>query len=79
MLFDEIHLAKSAYVAGKSSTTGRRIMRLQHNFPKSRVVYCTATAASEVEHLLILTRLNLWGPDRAYVDDSHFKELVDQR
>lgn len=48
-------------------------MRLQFNFPMARVVYCTATAASEVEHLLIYPRLHLWGPGTAYANTDVFK------
>lgn len=79
MMFDEIHMAKSAYIIGKKSEQGRRVMRLQYNFPMARVVYCTATAASEVEHLLVLSRLNIWGRNTAYVDQKAFRKILSAR
>lgn len=79
MIFDESHFAKSAYKGGKQSTAGKRIMRLQFNYPRSRVVYSSATAASEVDHLLILTRLQLWGNGTAYVDSKDFRKKLAQR
>lgn len=80
MMFDEIHNAKSAFLSGKKrSEQGRRVMRLQYNYPKARVVYCTATAASEVEHLLILSRLNIWGRNTAYRDEKVFRKMLAAR
>lgn len=79
-MFDEIHMAKSAFLTGsKQSEQGRRVMRLQYNYPKARVVYCTATAASEVEHLLVLSRLNIWGRNTAYADSKVFRKVLAAR
>lgn len=79
MIFDEIHMAKSAYVTGKKSQQGKRVMRLQYYYPRSRVVYCTATAASEVEHLQVLFRLHLWGDDTAFPDAKAFRRSLNAR
>lgn len=78
MIFDESHSAKAAYRKGKQSLTGLRVMRLQFNFPRARVVYSTATAASEADHLFLLNRLQLWGPGTAYQSKDEFRKIISQ-
>ena len=38
------------------------VLKLQHILPGARVVYCSATGASEPRNLAYMTRLGLWGP-----------------
>lgn len=76
MIFDEVHLAKSVYISSKKSNQGRMVMRLQYQYPNSRVVYSTATAASEVEHLQVYSRLNVWGLKTAYATAKIFRKRL---
>lgn len=67
IIFDEGHAMANA-ASGKSdrgeksaSQQGRAGLRLQRALPDARVVYVSATGASEVESLSYAERLGLWG------------------
>lgn len=67
IIFDEGHAMANA-VGGKTergdkaaSQQGRAGLRLQRALPDARVVYVSATGASEVESLAYAERLGLWG------------------
>lgn len=67
IIFDEGHAMANA-AGGKSdrgeksaSQQGRAGLRLQRALPDARVVYVSATGASEVEQLTYAERLGLWG------------------
>ncbi|QAB01067.1 MULTISPECIES: bifunctional class I SAM-dependent methyltransferase/DEAD/DEAH box helicase [Agrobacterium tumefaciens complex] len=67
IIFDEGHAMANA-AGGKSdrgeksaSQQGRAGLRLQRALPNARVVYVSATGASEVESLAYAERLGLWG------------------
>ncbi|RJG39936.1 bifunctional class I SAM-dependent methyltransferase/DEAD/DEAH box helicase [Mesorhizobium sp. DCY119] len=67
IVFDEGHSMANA-AGGKSergekaaSQQGRAGLRLQRALPEARVVYVSATGASEVESLAYAERLGLWG------------------
>ncbi|MBW9075048.1 MULTISPECIES: bifunctional class I SAM-dependent methyltransferase/DEAD/DEAH box helicase [Agrobacterium] len=67
IIFDEGHSMANA-AGGKSergeksaSQQGRAGLRLQRALPDARVVYVSATGASEVESLAYAERLGLWG------------------
>lgn len=36
------------------------MLEIQSQLPKARVIYCSATGASEVRHLGYMSRLGLW-------------------
>lgn len=67
IIFDEGHAMANA-ASGKTergdkaaSQQGRAGLRLQRALPDARVVYVSATGASEVESLAYAERLGLWG------------------
>ena len=67
ILFDEAHAMANA-VGEKSdrgdkgpSQQGRAGLRLQHALPQARVVYVSATGATNVHNLAYAQRLGLWG------------------
>ncbi|WLE00492.1 strawberry notch family protein (plasmid) [Agrobacterium leguminum] len=67
IVFDEGHAMANA-AGGKSdrgeksaSQQGRAGLRLQRALPDARIVYVSATGASEVESLAYAERLGLWG------------------
>lgn len=78
LIFDEAHYAKAAYAQLKS-VTGEKVCELQEKFPQARVVYSSATGASEVHHLFYLQRLGIWGEGTAYKSKLDLKEFVTKR
>ncbi|KAK0359276.1 hypothetical protein LTR94_031952, partial [Friedmanniomyces endolithicus] len=72
--FDEAHALANA-VGGegsrgrvKGSEQGIAGLRLQNLLPRARVLYVSATGASDVANLSYATRLGLWGPGTAFAD-----------
>ena len=47
--------------AGKSTQTGKAILKLQLNLPKAKVLYSSATGASEPNNLAYMIRLGCCG------------------
>lgn len=75
LFFDEAHYAKGAYDPVAPSKRGISVVHLQTKYPKAKVVYATATGASEVSHLLPFHRLGLWGKHTPYTAKT-FKQGV---
>ncbi len=81
-IFDEGHRAKHAFADenGKSTQTGQAVLEIQDplKYPEIRVVYSSATAASEVRHLAYQVRLGLWGIDTSFpLGFSQFAEEIE--
>jgi predicted RNA methylase len=76
--FDESHaMANAAGGEGsrgvvKGSEQGIAGVRLQNLLPRARIVYASATGASDINNLAYATRLGLWGPQTAFADRSQF-------
>ena len=58
--------------SGKPTRTAQAVKSLQDSLPKARVVYCSATGASEPRHLGYMTRLGLWGEGMPFSSFSDF-------
>ncbi|MDH0910547.1 strawberry notch family protein [Rhizobium pusense] len=84
VIFDEGHAMANA-AGGKSdrgeksaSQQGRAGLRLQRALPNARVVYVSATGASEVEALAYAERLGLWGAaDFPFSTRSEFIAVIE--
>ena len=82
IVFDEAH--EMAGVAGgegrfgtkEGSDQGVAGVRLQNLLPRARVLYVSATGASDVNNLAYATRLGLWGPGTAFADRRAFVESL---
>lgn len=67
IIFDEAHSMQNAGGAAsewgdqEASQQGRAGLRLQHALPDARVVYVSATGATNVHNLAYAQRLGLWG------------------
>ena len=78
IVFDEAHaMANAAGGEGsrgrvKGSEQGIAGVRLQHLLPRARVLYASATGASDVNNLAYATRLGLWGPETAFANREAF-------
>ena len=74
ILLDEIHRAKNLVPTKpgekKGTKTGRVVAALQRRLAAARVVYASATAASEPHHLAPMPRLGLWGESVRADDDG---------
>ena len=63
IVFDECHRAKNLVPSGstKPTKTGLTVLELQNKLPKARIVYASATGASEPKNMAYMVRLGLWG------------------
>lgn len=82
IVFDESHALANA--AGsetarglvKGSEQGIAGVRLQHRLPRARVLYVSATGATEVANLAYATRLGLWGTGTAFGQREAFMQAM---
>ncbi|WP_443027608.1 strawberry notch-like NTP hydrolase domain-containing protein [Sphingomonas sp. LR55] len=82
IVFDEAH--EMAGVAGGEGSFGTKQgsdqgiagVRLQNLLPRARVLYVSATGASDVNNLAYATRLGLWGPGTAFADRRTFVDSL---
>mmetsp|Transcript_13450 Transcript_13450/g.43812 ORF Transcript_13450/g.43812 Transcript_13450/m.43812 type:complete len:544 (+) Transcript_13450:67-1698(+) len=84
VMFDESHKAKNLQTqSGKPTKVAEAVMELQKALPRAKIVYCSATGASEPRHLAYMARLGLWdgAEDGAapFDDFDSFKQIVDSR
>jgi hypothetical protein len=82
IVFDEAH--EMAGVAGGEGSFGMKAgsdqgiagVRLQNLLPRARILYVSATGASDVNNLAYATRLELWGPGTAFADRRQFVDSL---
>ena len=81
IVFDECHKAKNLCPsgAGKPTKTGQTVLELQNQLPKARVIYASATGASEPKHMAYMVRLGIWGPGSPFRDFNEFLAAVEKR
>ncbi len=85
IIFDESHAMQNAG-GGKGergdvapSQQGRAGLRLQHALPDARVVYVSATGATNVHNLAYAQRLGLWGgEDFPFATRAEFVEAIEE-
>lgn len=59
-----------------ASLTGLAGVELQKSFPKARIVYVSATGATEVSNLSYATRLGLWGEGTPFPNVREFTSKI---
>jgi hypothetical protein len=80
--FDEAHSMANAAGGeggrgrGRGSEQGIAGVRLQNLLPRARILYASATGASDVNNLAYAMRLGLWGPQTAFADRTAFVEAI---
>ncbi|CAL4120569.1 unnamed protein product, partial [Meganyctiphanes norvegica] len=81
IIFDECHRAKNLCPggAGKPTKTGLKVLELQNKLPKARVVYASATGATEPKNMAYMVRLGLWGQGAAFSESNDFLGAVEKR
>lgn len=76
--FDEAHNMgnlfgkKSKFGKTKGSEKAKAGIELQRRLPNARIVYVSATAATEVDNLAYAERIGLWGQGTAFNDAQDF-------
>lgn len=83
LIFDEGHRAKNFFSDERRSggtQTGAAVVEIQdpEKFPDYRVVYSSATAATDVKHLGYMTRLGLWGKGTAFETFAEFASEIEE-
>lgn len=81
IVFDECHKAKNLFPSGstRATKTGQAVLDLQKRLPKARVVYASATGATEPKNMGYMTRLGIWGPGTPFEDFNSFVSMVEKR
>ncbi|GLH00308.1 Protein strawberry notch [Gryllus bimaculatus] len=81
VVFDECHRAKNLCPVGSSkpTKTGLTVLELQNKLPKARVVYASATGASEPRNMAYMTRLGIWGEGTPFPEFADFIQAVEKR
>ncbi|XP_066546140.1 protein strawberry notch homolog 1 isoform X2 [Amia ocellicauda] len=81
IVFDECHKAKNVCPIGSSkpTKTGLAVLELQNKLPKARVVYASATGASEPRNMAYMNRLGIWGEGTPFKEFSNFIQAVERR
>ncbi len=83
IVFDEAHMMKNAIPTegkgwGKTSTSQMAVwgVKLQQAFPNARILYATATGASDISNFAYLDRLGLWGKGTPFSNFNDFYEKI---
>jgi hypothetical protein len=63
---------EGSMIAKKGSQQGIAGVLLQNRLPGARVLYASATGASEVNNLAYAVRLGLWGPETSFANREAF-------
>ncbi|KAI6213229.1 hypothetical protein M3Y94_00125800 [Aphelenchoides besseyi] len=81
IIFDECHHAKNLVptAGSKPTKTGRYVLEIQKQLPNARVVYASATGASEPRNMAYMTRLGLWGAGQTFATFNDFIHAVEDR
>jgi hypothetical protein len=82
--FDEGHQMKNAMVSEpggqvsdkEGTDTGAMGLAIQKEFPKARVIYASATAATEPRNMAYMSRLGLWGAGAPFAAFTGFLEAM---
>uniref|UniRef100_A0A4W5N5W0 Protein strawberry notch homolog 2 n=1 Tax=Hucho hucho TaxID=62062 RepID=A0A4W5N5W0_9TELE len=75
IVFDECHKAKNA----TSTKMGKAVLDLQHKLPLARVVYASATGASEPKNMIYMSRLGIWGEGTPFKTFDDFLHAIEKR
>ncbi|KAM4708684.1 protein strawberry notch homolog 2 isoform 2-T2 [Discoglossus pictus] len=75
IVFDECHKAKNA----SCTKMGRAVLDLQNKLPLARVVYASATGASEPKNMIYMSRLGIWGEGTSFATFEEFLHAIEKR
>lgn len=82
LIFDEGHKAKNffAETTRGGTQTGAAVVEIQdiEKYPDYRVIYSSATAATDVRHLAYMIRLGMWGQGTPFEDFAEFAREIEE-
>lgn len=81
VIFDESHNMKNANPDKKGmdpSNAGMVGVEFQNSIPNARIVYCSATGATEIANLAYAQRLGLWGRGTPFASANDFTSQMAQ-
>jgi hypothetical protein len=83
LIFDEGHRAKNFFADERrrgGTQTGAAVVEIQspEKYPDYRIVYSSATAATDVKHLGYMVRLGLWGQGTAFAGFAEFASEIEE-
>ncbi|MCY7346655.1 MAG: strawberry notch family protein, partial [Pyrinomonadaceae bacterium] len=82
LIFDEGHRAKNFFADERrgGTQTGAAVVEIQdpEKFPDYRIVYSSATSATDVKHLGYMVRLGMWGKGTAFETFSEFAQEIEE-
>ncbi|XP_073000947.1 LOW QUALITY PROTEIN: protein FORGETTER 1 [Typha latifolia] len=80
LVFDECHKAKNLVpeAGGQPTRTGEAVLEIQARLPEARVIYCSATGASEPRNMGYMVRLGLWGAGTSFSKFQDFLGVLDK-
>ena len=55
------------------------VLQLQKRLPKARIVYCSATGATEPKNMAYMSRLGIWGKGTQFGAFQDFIKAVERR
>ncbi len=82
IIFDEAHAmggvagGEGRFGTTKGSQQGLAGVELQNRLPRARVIYASATGASDINNLAYATRLGLWGEGTAFPSREAFTARI---
>ncbi|KAF6777050.1 hypothetical protein AHF37_03606 [Paragonimus kellicotti] len=81
IVFDECHRAKNLTPSGsqKPTKTGLTVLELQNRLPNARIVYASATGATEPRNMAYMTRLGLWGEGTPFKTFNSLIQTLERR
>ena len=78
IVFDEAHQMANVGNAKQEGTQAAQAgILLQKRLPNARIVYASATGATEVSNLGYASRLGLWGPGTPFANEGDFVSKID--
>lgn len=82
IMFDEAHKAKNLLGVGpmgRPTQQAQAVVDIQDHLPNARVVYASATGATDVRNMAYMTRLGLWGEGTPFRNFYSFLSEIDAR
>ncbi len=58
---------------------GKAVLDLQNKLPSARVVYASATGASEPKNMIYMSRLGIWGEGTPFRTFDDFLHAIEKR
>lgn len=80
VVFDEAHKAKNMIpqLRQEPSINAQRVAELQDDLlPNARIVYSSATGATDVRHMAYMSRLGLWGEGTPFANFIDFMQKIE--